>query len=275
MEKFEQREREQPPRESIAAIELKGQRAEQQDAHAWAEYERPHGGSRLVLAIADGHGDKGEKAAKYAAERATHELGIAEHLDAPFIRETFLRLNDAIVDEVPTGGTTLTLGVREGNKLTTAYVGNSEAWLFKDGKLKRRTVPHTYTDNKFEHERLNRTPAHIDDRGRITTHSRLPFASEATASHLSVTRSLGDQAFEPYVLHEPKVETIQLDGTETFLLVGSDGFWNAATLRSRSRHAIEHVLKNASSAEEARLQLLDILARRELHDNATVLIAKL
>jgi serine/threonine protein phosphatase PrpC len=58
-------------------------------------------------------------------------------------------------------------------------------------------------------------------------------------------------------------------------LIGTDGFWNAATLKSKSHHAIEHVLASSKTAEEVRGKIADILKRREIHDNATLLITEL
>jgi serine/threonine protein phosphatase PrpC len=271
---FEYREpREQEPKAKIATIELRGQRAEQQDAHA--SFESEHNGvTRFTFAVADGHGTGGDKVAKYAATRIVHDLAEEPKLDAPTIRERFADLQAAIVNDHRNNGATLTVAIREGDKLTTAYVGDSEAWMFADGKMKRRTVPHRFKDHAHETDRLERSPVRIEN-GYIVVSSTLPYASEESAKRIQVTRSLGDEDFEPYLSHEPQIETITLKGNEKFLLIGSDGFWNAATLRSRSRHAIEHALATSETAELAQQKIASILSRREIHDNATVMIIEL
>lgn len=39
----------------------------------------------------------------------------------------------------------------------------------------------------------------------------------------------GDAKYKPFVSGEPEIKKIELDGTEDFLIVACDGFWERAT----------------------------------------------
>jgi serine/threonine protein phosphatase PrpC len=97
----------------------------------------------------------------------------------------------------------------------------------------------------------------------------------SSGASLAVTRALGDAEFEPYVLHTPEVRTIELAGTERFLLVASDGFWEPATKRKNWRHSLEDRLRESPSAENAINMIHDSLSDRNVNDNCTLVLAML
>jgi len=257
---------------------LQGPRIEQQDACAWKQTTTQTGG-RFVAAIADGHRVHGDKASTFVTQRAVASLLAEPVITAPGVRELFLELHRALAEHFPAQpadgnlgtGTTLSVAFKEGSVLTTAYVGDSEIWLYKDGELKRRTAPHRIKDNPHELARLERTAAPVNAEHAMI--ARIPGLDEPMT--LNITRSLGEVAFEPYVLHEPTVETIQLSGTEKFLLLGTDGFWDVTVQGKKKLHALKHILETANTAEEAKEKILSMLERTELVDNTSLLIVKL
>ena len=157
--------------------------------------------------------------------------------------------------------------LRNGHLLTTAYVGDSEAWIFESNKLRRLTIPHRYKAHRYETQRL-------DEGGyRLQIYNNAIIL--ASGACLAVTRALGDAEFDPYVLHTPEVRTIKLAGTERFLLVASDGFWELATKRKNWRHSLEDTLRASLSAENAISMIEDSLSDREMNDNCTLVLAML
>lgn len=46
---------------------------------------------------------------------------------------------------------------------------------------------------------------------------------------LAITRAIGDTDLKPYVTSEPEIVSIELDGEEDFLIMGSDGLWDGVT----------------------------------------------
>ncbi|MEI7741611.1 MAG: PP2C family serine/threonine-protein phosphatase [bacterium] len=259
--------------EKIAIIKLRGERAEQQDIHASRE-SIIKGIKRSVYAVADGRGPKGEKAAAFAVKAAVNDLSAEPRLDAPAIREQFLLIHDAVSKLADKSGTTLSVAIVEDHKLTTAFVGDSEVWILKDGELRRRTAPHRYGEHKKETARLERTAANIRG-GYLIANISSPNVSDEAPAKIKLTRALGNEEFDPYLSHEPEIETVKLTGGEKFLLIGTNGFWDAATLNSKSHHAVEHALVASETAEEARKKISSILSRRNIPDNATVMIIKL
>jgi serine/threonine protein phosphatase PrpC len=166
-----------------------------------------------------------------------------------------------IAERYPASGTTLTAVVVERRRLQIAYVGDSEAWLCGDGIFLRLTVPHRYRDHRFERQRIDGCRGISVRNGYLVLHD---------GSALAMTRALGDCDFDPYVLHAPELRTIAIEPGQTFLLVGSDGMWDALIRRHEHRQATCEVLHNANTAVEAVDRLLAELDRKMLHDNATL-----
>ncbi|MFB7025319.1 MULTISPECIES: MerR family transcriptional regulator [unclassified Streptomyces] len=106
--------------------------------------DRAHAGPRL-LAVADGYGGAGERAAAAA-------LAAVGGIAAPGDRagdllnalEDAVRRADAEVGAAaPGSGTTLTAGVWTGSRLALAHVGDGRAYLLRAGSLVRLTRDHT------------------------------------------------------------------------------------------------------------------------------------
>ena len=97
-----------------------------------------------VLAVADGMG--GAKAGEVAAEMAVSEVGgLAPPVTADAVRDALERANAAIrrlAEEDPDKagmGTTLTAAVLADGRLDVVHVGDSRAYLWRDGELRQLT----------------------------------------------------------------------------------------------------------------------------------------
>ena len=131
-------------------------RASQQDA--------AHAG-RHLLAVADGYGPEGERAALAA-------VGALEAVQAPApsaragdvlnALEDAVRTADGAVSGLTDSGTTLTAAVWTGGRLALAHVGDSRAYLLRDGALVRLTRDHTVVQALVDAGELD--PAEAADR---------------------------------------------------------------------------------------------------------------
>ncbi|MCX4981938.1 MerR family transcriptional regulator [Streptomyces sp. NBC_00572] len=131
-------------------------RAAQQDA--------AHAGPHL-LAVADGYGPEGERAALAAVgalEAVPPPAPSARAGDVLNALEDAVRTADSAVSGLADSGTTLTAAVWTGGRLALAHVGDSRAYLLRDGTLVRLTRDHTVVQALVDAGELD--PAEAADR---------------------------------------------------------------------------------------------------------------
>lgn len=123
---------------------------------------------RRVFAVADGFGDGEGIAADVVAQIGTVDTDLdpaADHLAA---------LEGAVVDAVslvatryadrPGAGCTLTAVVVGADALTLAHIGDSRAYLVREGRLERLTRDHSVVQTLIDEGRLTPEEAATDDR---------------------------------------------------------------------------------------------------------------
>ncbi|OZM77630.1 MerR family transcriptional regulator [Pseudonocardia sp. MH-G8] len=114
-----------------------------------------------LLAVADGFGPRGEQASAVAVEALTrHRLGAGDVLVA--LREAAGHADEsvrtAVASESETG-TTLTALVWSGSQLALIHIGDSRAYLLRDGELLRLTHDHTVVQEMVDDGRLTAAEA--------------------------------------------------------------------------------------------------------------------
>ena len=193
-----------------------------------------------LFAVADGMGgaQAGEVASRLAAE-AFEPVERGEEPPESFLREIAVGANERIHslaerDQSTTGmGTTLTAALVAGDEVSLAHVGDSRAYLFRDGELKLLTSDHSLV------EELRR-------QGRLTDEQ-----AEDHPQRSIITRALGP---------EPEVDvdtlTVQARPDDVFLLC-SDGLTTmvpddriAAALRDSTdlSDAVARLVRDANDA---------------------------
>ncbi|KAK4004606.1 hypothetical protein OUZ56_006339 [Daphnia magna] len=171
-------------------------------------------------AVFDGHA--GTDAAFYAASQLHEKLvSNAKFASEPSeaLREAFLATDLAFVTEHENerlkGGSTAVVSLIRGNLLLTAWLGDSQAVLVKDGVATQLVNPHK-PDRSDEKERISNLGGEVifwDGAYRVN-------------GQLAVSRAIGDASYKPYVTAEPDMVAITLDGQEDFLIIGCDGLWD-------------------------------------------------
>jgi protein phosphatase len=206
-----------------------------------------------VFAVADGMGGAraGEVASQLAIEtfeQGLPESGSSEELLAERVREA----NRAIYDKAATEpelqgmGTTLTAAYLDDAHLSIAHVGDSRAYLFRDGELQRLTQDHSLVDELVR-------------RGKLT--------EEQAAEHPQrsiITRALG---IEPDVEVDTWSYPVRAGDV---LLLCSDGL---TSMISDNRMA--EVLGAAPSLERAAGELIGEANEAGGRDNITVVLFRL
>jgi protein phosphatase len=206
-----------------------------------------------VFVVADGMGgaQAGEVAARIAVEAFRDGLsgsGPTEERLATRAREANRRIFElASTHHDRAGmGTTLTAAYLDGSELAIAHVGDSRAYLFRDGALTRLTQDHSLVDELVR-------------RGKLS--------EEEAAEHPQrsiITRALGP---------EPSVEvdtwTYPVRSGDVLLLC-SDGLTSMV-----AEELVAEVLERSKGLDDAAQALIDEANRAGGRDNITVVLVRL
>jgi protein phosphatase len=204
-----------------------------------------------IYAVADGMG--GHIAGDVASATAVDviaEGARAEHpQDGPALAELVVRANEAIWDKARSDpalrgmGTTCTLLMIDGAIAHIAHVGDSRAYMLRDGELTQLTEDHTLVERMVREGRLS---------------------AEEAANHPQrsvITRALGvDQNVQVDVLREQLVKGDRI-------LLASDGLTSMV-----DTGAIGEVLAGEDDPQTAADRLVEIANAAGGEDNVTVLV---
>jgi protein phosphatase len=207
-----------------------------------------------LFAVADGMGgaQAGEVASRIAVETlagGVRETGEpAEARLAELIHQANDRIHDlSISDERRAGmGTTMTAVLVGADDVTIAHVGDSRAYLYRDGELRRLTRDHSLVEELVE-------------QGRLT-----PEEASTHPQRSVITRSVGP---EPRV----QVDTLTASARDgDVFLICSDGL---TTMIDEQR--VTEILAGADSLGEAGRRLIDAANDAGGRDNITVVLFRL
>jgi PPM family protein phosphatase len=209
--------------------------------------------SAPIFAVADGMG--GARAGEVASQIAVEAFDIERQGDASLeqqLIDTAKAANQRIHelasgDETRAGmGTTLTAIMVGPDEIAIGHVGDSRAYLLRDGHLERLTHDHSLVEEFVR-------------QGKLT-----PEEAESHPHRSIITRALGP---EP----EVEVETYTVAGraNDTFLLC-SDGLTTMVT-----EDEVLEYLASSASLQEAAEDLIDLANEKGGKDNITVVLLRL
>jgi protein phosphatase len=206
-----------------------------------------------LFVVADGMGgaQAGEVASRMAADTFAPGLpegGTTEERLATRVLEANARIHKLSQEDRDRAGmgTTLTAAYLDGEELAVAHVGDSRAYLWRDGELTRLTRDHSLVDELVR-------------RGKLT--------EEEAADHPQrsiITRALGP---EPDV--EVDTRTYRAQAGDLLLLC-SDGLTSMI-----SEQLIAGILRGAEGIEAAGRELVDAANAAGGRDNITVVLFRL
>jgi protein phosphatase len=203
---------------------------------------------RLALfAVADGMGGHrgGEVASATAVEALRAEVASGRPIDAAVKAANRAVLERASRDPDLAGmGTTMTAVLAfGGSSLLIAHVGDSRAYLLRDGRLERRTEDHSLVEELVRE-------------GRLT-----PEQAESHPQRAIVTRALG-------VDDEVDVDLYTIDARAgDRLIICSDGL--TTMLRERE---VERIARGDDDAQRCAEKLVDAAVEAGGEDNVTVVV---
>ncbi|KAM9394488.1 protein phosphatase 1F [Pholidichthys leucotaenia] len=204
---------------------IKNTRRKMEDKHvALAEFNYlfgfQDGVERSYFAVFDGHG--GVDAASYAATHLHVVLSKQETLQndtAAAFKAAFKHTDDMFAGKVKRerlrSGSTCVAVMIQGQELTLAWLGDSQAILVRKKKVVTLMEPHK-PERADEKQR-------IEDLGGCITY----MGCWRVNGTYAVSRAIGDFDQKPYVSGDADCTTVQLQGDEDYVLLACDGFFDA------------------------------------------------
>jgi len=213
--------------------------------------------------VYDGHGDDGDKIAKFAAnniqKKIRKSLNFANNIPDAII-DSFLETHNEMANDKELkeqswqSGTTATIAIIRGNKI---YIGNA-------GDSRTIIANKSSIVSSVDHK-----PNSESERKRIESIGG--FVSKPNTwrvqGHLATARALGDVYLNPFVTPLPDVVVHNISPQDEFMILGSDGIWDDIN----NEEAVE-VVRKSKNIKEAAENLKNLAIQRGAEDNITVLI---
>ncbi|XP_075072377.1 protein phosphatase 1F [Mixophyes fleayi] len=223
------------------------------------------GVERSYFAVFDGHG--GLDAANYAATHvhvmvARHEALVSDPAQA--LKESFQRTDAMFLKRARRkrlrSGTTGVCALLEGERLHVAWLGDSQALLVQQGNPVTLMEPHK-PEREDERERIESLGGCVTFMGCWRVNGTL-----------AVSRAIGDIDQKPYVSGEGDVTSHILSGSEDFLVLACDGFYDAVSSPEVPGLVLDHLRENGGNGQHVAERLVTAAKEGGSSDNITVLV---
>lgn len=223
--------------------------------------------SLSFYAVYDGHG--GVDASYYAAAHL-HYIAIQdpqfEESPTRAMLSAFKRVDEAFISKAKReglrSGTTGVTAVINTDCLHLAWLGDSQAVLMRNGKAVTIMEPHS-PEREDEKQR-------IEEMGGCVVW----FGAWRVNGSLSVSRSIGDPEYKPYVCSDADTAVIPLDGTEECVILACDGLWDGVTKEQACATVQENIDSGADLSQVSSI-LVNMAKENGSGDNITALIVYL
>ncbi|XP_022239452.1 protein P200-like isoform X2 [Limulus polyphemus] len=259
-----------PPVHEVSVCAIKNTRRKMEDRHVVLHdlnvaCQLQNVTQHSYYAIFDGHA--GTEAASYAA--AHLHWNIVQHpaflTDTPNAMKEAFKLTDrhlldrSFREGIKSGCTAVCCLIRE-DTLYLAWLGDSQAVVVREG------VPLGVMS-------LHK-PDREDERLRIEKEGGcvLFIGTWRVNGTLAVSRALGDPEHKPYVSCEPDVITVNLDGTEDFVILGCDGLWDRMTPSDIITSVYCYVKESPNNVENLSSHLVYQAKDKGSSDNITAIV---
>ncbi|GAB1300046.1 Protein phosphatase 1F [Apodemus speciosus] len=220
---------------------------------------------RAYFAVFDGHG--GVDAARYASvhvhTNAAHQPELLTD-PAAALKEAFRRTDEMFLQKAKRerlqSGTTGVCALIAGAALHVAWLGDSQVILVQQGQVVKLMEPHK-PERQDEKARIERLGGFVSlmDCWRVN-------------GTLAVSRAIGDVFQKPYVSGEADAASRELTGSEDYLLLACDGFFDVVPHHEVTGLVRGHLLKHKGSGMRVAEELVAVARDRGSHDNITVMV---
>lgn len=260
------------PKYSLHAI--RNSRRKMEDRHVVIEDMQTLLGDRLQLdqpysfyGVYDGHG--GVDASYYAAAHlhyvATRDPAFTESPSRAMMC-AYSQIDKAFIKkskrEGLRSGTTGVTAVVNSDCLHVTWLGDSQAVLMRNGQAVSIMEPHS--------------PEREDEKRRIEEMGGCVvwFGAWRVNGSLSVSRSIGDPEYKPYVSSDADTAVIPLDGTEECIILACDGLWDGVT-KEQACQTVQENIDNGADLSKVSSILVNMAKDNGSGDNITAIVVYL
>ncbi|XP_076108667.1 uncharacterized protein LOC143076712 isoform X1 [Mytilus galloprovincialis] len=262
-----------PPKQLLYACthEIKNTRRKMEDRHVLLPdlntlFDLKHNECQSFFAVFDGHA--GLEAANYAAAHVPYHFvqnsafpkDPAGAMKAAFKSTDEKFIVKAVRERIKSGSTGVLAFIDE-SKLHISWVGDSQAVLVKNGRPVTVMNPHK-PEREDERVRIQNLGGYVLNMGGVWRVNGM----------LSVSRALGDLAQKKFISSDADVTTVDLDGTEDYLILACDGLWDVVNFDKVVQIVYEYV--QSVNGELSGLAKHLVLTAKDLgsSDNITVTV---
>ncbi|XP_048199336.1 protein phosphatase 1F [Perognathus longimembris pacificus] len=260
-----------PPRQWLVSIHaIRNTRRKMEDRHVSLPFFNHLFGfsdavDRAYFAVFDGHG--GVDAARYAAVHV--HVNAARRPQLPTdpdgaLKEAFQLTDDMFLwkakRERLQSGTTGVCALIAGKTLHVAWLGDSQVILVQQGQVVKLMEPHK--------------PERQDEKARIEALGGFVSFMDCWRVNrtLAVSRAIGDAFQKPYVSGEADAASRELTGSEDYLLLACDGFFDVVPHQEVAGLVHSHLVRQKGSGLHVAEELVAEARERGSHDNITVMV---
>lgn len=220
---------------------------------------------QAYFAVYDGHG--GVDAAIYAANHLHVNLVQQESFNQDPIEalcRAFKVTDERFVKKASREhlrcGTTGVVTFLRGRTLYVAWLGDSQVILVRKGQVVELMKPHK-PDREDEKQRIEALGGCV-----------IWFGTWRVNGSLSVSRAIGDSEHKPYICGDADHGIFPLDGTEDYLVLACDGFWDTVSPDEAVRVVSDHLQENAGDTTMVAHKLVASARDAGSSDNITVIV---
>ncbi|XP_069001881.1 protein phosphatase 1E [Embiotoca jacksoni] len=220
---------------------------------------------QAFFAVFDGHG--GVDAAIYAANHLHVNLVRQESFNQDPIEalcSAFKLTDERFVKKASREhlrcGTTGVVTFLRGRMLYVAWLGDSQVILVRRGQAVELMKPHK-PDREDEKLRIEALGGCV-----------IWFGTWRVNGSLSVSRAIGDSEHKPYICGDADHDIFPLDGTEDYLILACDGFWDTVNSDEAVRVVSDHLQENTGDTTMVAHKLVASARDAGSSDNITVIV---
>ncbi|KAI1903492.1 hypothetical protein AGOR_G00027750 [Albula goreensis] len=220
---------------------------------------------QAYFAVFDGHG--GVDAAIYAANHLHVNLVRQEMFSqdpGEALCRAFKLTDERFVQKASREnlrcGTTGVVTFLRGSTLHVAWLGDSQVMLVRRGQPVELMKPHK-PDREDEKQRIEALGGCV-----------IWFGTWRVNGSLSVSRAIGDSEHKPYICGDADHSNFQLDGTEDYLILACDGFYDTVSPEEAVRVVSDHLQENSGDSTMVAHKLVASARDAGSSDNITVIV---
>ncbi|GCB78863.1 hypothetical protein scyTo_0015895, partial [Scyliorhinus torazame] len=157
-------------------------------------------------------------------------------------------------------GTTGVVTFMRGNMLHVAWLGDSQVMLVRKGQAVELMKPHK-PDREDEKQRIEALGGCV-----------VWFGAWRVNGSLSVSRAIGDAEHKPYICGEADSDSMVLDGTEDYLILACDGFYDTMEPEEAVKVVADHLKENNGDSSMVAHKLVASARDAGSSDNITVIV---